>query len=111
MKQFFLMLLTCICFDYLGNAQSGNTDAVAQALALRMRDSLQLSNGQKDSIYAINVQLNELSTAVRAQGQPDSLQSRLQRIEYTRDPLYRAVLGIDKFLLYKRKKVALLTGN
>ncbi len=111
MKQFFFLLLIFICSGYHANAQTGNPDPAAQELTQRMRDSLQLSNGQKDSIYAINVQLNELSTAVRAQGQPDSLQVRLQRIEYTRDPLYLPVLGIDKFLLYKRKKVALLTGN
>ncbi|WP_199119243.1 hypothetical protein [Pedobacter sp. ASV28] len=105
------MLVICISCSYHAIAQTGSPDAAAQALTQRMRDTLQLRNGQRDSIYAINVHLNELSSAVRAQGQPDSLQPRLQRIEYTRDPLYLPVLGIDKFLLYKRKKVALLTGN
>ena len=108
-----LLLGVFLLLGYRGAAQATTSDEAALQLATRMRDSLMLSTTQYDSIYAINQQINQRNTAARLQysQQSDSLQASLQRIEYSRDPLYRPVLGVDKYLLYKSKKRALLTGN
>lgn len=113
MKRYFVLIAVLLSIGFRGTAQAVNNDAPAQRLAMRMRDSLSLSAGQYDSIYAINQRINQLNTAARLQyaQQIDSLQASLQRIEYGRDALYRPVLGVDKYLLYKRKKIKLLTAE
>jgi hypothetical protein len=113
MRYYFATLLVLFFFSQPAHTQPAGEFDPAMALATRMKDSLLLTTGQKDSIYTVNLQLNNLRTAAREQyqQQPDSLQHRLQQIEYSRDPLYRPILGVEKFLLYKSKKRALLTAN
>ena len=110
-------LTMIIFFLSLGVTQSfcqtgGSGTAFAEKVANRMRDSLSLSSIQRDSIYAINLRLMQESQAARAKNlPPDELQAELQLIERSRDKLYKAVLGQDKFLLYKPRKYALVFAD
>ena len=81
-------------------------------IAQKMQDSLYLSSEQRDSIYAINNRLQSQKMQARMQyAGADSIQYHLQRIENTRDSLYKPVLGAEKYLLYKQKKRNLISAN
>lgn len=77
-----------------------------------MKDSLLLSDKQKDSIYSLNIRLNNEKAQLRSQyADMDSLQYHTQRVEASRDSLYRTVLDEEKYRLYKTKKRNLITNN
>lgn len=93
-------------------AQQGPGEQRAETTALRMRDSLALDASQKDSILAINLRLLEQGRQARSSITDLSLlTTELQRIENQRDGLYRVVLGVDKYVLYKQKKRSLIAAN
>ena len=107
-----LILLLFFSFFLAGsvNAQSYAT-AVADRIAQRMKDSLSLSAGQKDSIYAVNIRLHNQKALLRQQYTSiDSLEYHTQLVERTRDSLYMRVLGDEKYLLYKSKKRNLISN-
>lgn len=108
-----LVILFFVSGTNLVFSQSGPSgSAFAEKVANRLRDSLGLSSVQRDSIYAINVRLLERSQAVRARNlSQGETQVALQLIENSRDSLYKRVIGTEKFLLYKPKKIALVFSH
>ncbi|HKZ67025.1 MAG TPA: hypothetical protein VJ111_11735 [Chitinophagaceae bacterium] len=112
MKNIFLvitLLASCTLF-------SQQTDSIGKALSakisVKMKDSLNLSEKQQAAIYEINKQLSDKSMMVWKQyGQRDSVQRFLQRIENTRDSLYKTVLPNEKYWLYREKKSSLVNNN
>lgn len=81
-------------------------------IAQKLQDSLGLSMVQRDSLYALNNRLQSQKMQVRLQyAGTDSLGYYFQRIENTRDSLYRPVLGDAKYLLYQQKKRYLISAN
>lgn len=94
-------------------AQTGGSDTlVSGRIAQKMKDTLSLSAQQKDSIYAVNMHLAGQKGIVRQQySNSDSLQYYIQRVERSRDSLYRGVIGEEKYLLYKSKKRNLVNNN
>ncbi len=110
-KSVFFVFLTC--FGYVkGSAQSVHGPTVHLRIAQKLQDTLGLSAAQKDSIYSINHQLQNKKMLARQQYTgTDSLGYHLQRIENTRDSLYKPVLGAEKYLLYKQKKRNLISAN
>ncbi len=82
---------------------------LAQAIAERMKDTLELSGVQQERLYRINLRLAEQKIAVRGRyAHTDSLTIYIQAIENTRDSLYRHVLGPNRFPLYLQKKTQLI---
>jgi hypothetical protein len=114
MKKICLLLLVSAFFgkEHV-SAQSSIQTALAERIAGRLKDSLSLSGAQKDSIYAINMLIANQKNALRStyQSDPDALQFHTQRVEHTRDSLYRPVLGEEKYLLYRQKKNNLVNNN
>ena len=104
---FFFLFCANVC-----DAQQ-STEQTALSIANRLKDTLGLSVIQKDSIYAINLHLNNQKSLVRSQyTQQDSIQKYIQRIESTRDNLYRQVFSDDnKYMMYKTKKLKLLANH
>jgi hypothetical protein len=92
--------------------QSPVSEQIAHKIANKMKDSLGLSDQQCKGIFNINMQLHQQKHDARQQdpGNP-SLGSYLQRIENTRDSLYKAILPDDKFILYKQKKRYLISAE
>ena len=84
----------------------------AGKVAEKMKDSLSLTETEQEQIYNINMQLHDQKTLVRTQYEGNvSLGIKIQRIENTRDSLYRTILKEDKFILYQQKKTALINNN
>lgn len=113
MKHVFI-LCVLICVGAAVNAQQATpAEALAQRIATKMRDSLQLSSAQKDQVYAINLQLHNQKMQVWQQhgGADALLQQQLQRVENQRDSLYRPVLSDEQYRLYLHKKRALVNNK
>jgi hypothetical protein len=92
--------------------QSTPATTVANHIAQKMKDTLGLSDSQKEQLYQINMQLHEAKMAKRQQyAGSDSLRLRLQWVENTRDSLYRTVLNEEKYQLYIEKKKTLVSNQ
>lgn len=104
-----IVLLTVIC----AKAQNQTTASeLAEKIAQRMKDSLSLSAEQKSTIYTINMQLHTQKQNYRQQySNIDSLQYHIQRVESTRDSLYKNVIGQELYLQYKSRKRNLISNN
>jgi hypothetical protein len=96
-------------------AQNTNGPAVqlAQKIAQKMKDSLDLTGDQKNSIYDVNMNLhNQKQTARTANaGNPQLMTTAIQNIEKTRDSLYQPILTVPQYDLYKQKKRNLVSSN
>ena len=93
-------------------AQTVSAAAVAERIANKMKDSLNLNNAQRNQIFAVNVLINNRKSDVRQQyTNTDSIRYHIQRIENRRDSMYHNILAEPKYLLYKQKKRFLVTAN
>ena len=85
---------------------------LAKKIADKMKDSLALTEQQRNSIFDINMQIHNQKMEKRKQYANDPLLgNQLQKVENTRDSLYRAVLPEDKFILYKKKRTNIVNNN
>lgn len=110
MKLLITIFLLC-CFQ-LANAQSDPATALANKIAVKMKDSLSLTEQQQQQVYQLNLQLHQSKINVRQQyAGTDSLRLRVQWVENTRDSLYRGVLTTEQYLLYLQKKRNLINNN
>lgn len=107
----FLCLKTVLLFTLFVAAQN-TPEQLSQHIAQKMKDSLFLTDVQKQSVYEVNMQLYGQKLAVRQQyNHSDSLGLKLQRIENRRDTLYFPLLSPQQYQLYKEKKRALISNN
>jgi len=111
MNKLFISLFVTIIFCSQILAQSPAENLSAK-IAQKMKDSLSLSNVQKNQLYAINMRLCGQKETVRQQyAATDSLRIKIQKIENTRDSLYSTVLTNQQLILYKPKKRNLVNNN
>lgn len=109
MKYIFFLIVVLYS---MGSYSQTPAEQLANNLADRFKDSLALTSQQRGLLYDVNISLHNQKQAVRAQyQQPDSLRFHFQRIENTRDSLYRPIIGEEKYILYKEKKRFLLSGQ
>lgn len=108
-KIIFLSLFVCFSFSARSQSIAHN---VALHIAQKMKDSLDLSVNQKGQLYGVNMQLyNKKTLARKKYAGSDSVRISIQKIENTRDSLYKNILATDKYLLYKQKKLNLISNN
>jgi hypothetical protein len=101
-------LLTC----EISEAQSTQAIEVAEKISQKMKDSLDLNEEQRKNVYALNIRLHSRKMEVRQKfAETDSLSRYFQRIENTRDSLYREILPEEKYLLYRQKKKNLVNND
>lgn len=112
MKKIFMVTLLLTTINAAVCAQVGIGQGIAIKMARRMKDSLGLSTTEQQQLYIINLQLyNKKNELWSKYSNEDSLFIHTQKIEDTRDSLYKAVLINDKYLLYKQKKRLLISNN
>jgi len=109
MRNFFLSLL--VFFVGVGVKAQNVPENISSRIAQKMKDSLSLSEVQKTSIYTINMDIHNRKAVVWQQAETDSVGVGLQRIENTRDSLYRPILTDEQYILYKNKKKNLISAN
>jgi hypothetical protein len=111
MKLSILFVLLMGGFSHLSTAQTP-AESIASKIADKMKDSLSLTQAVRDQIYTINMNLHAQKMNSRAVYlDPSDLRPQLQKIENTRDSLYRTVLSAEKFQLYQQKKRSLVNNN
>jgi Predicted membrane protein len=109
MKPYILLLGLVLSINTIKAQDNPIAKQIAERIAQRMADSLQLTQEQKIKIYSINMQLGKEKQQLRGdKSQSANLQSRFQQIENKRDALYQGVLPQDKYLLYIQKKQNLI---
>lgn len=107
-----LITFLLLCSFQLARAQSDPAAILANKIAVKMKDSLLLTDGQKQQVYQLNLQLHQSKATVRQQyAGTDSLRLRVQWVENTRDSLYRGVLDSEQYQLYLQKKRNLINNN
>jgi len=114
MKRILILAVILFTIESAGYSQQSPVDAYATKVANRMKDSLNLNTEQRSQLYTITKQLGEQQKAVWTEySESDSvlIKMSLQRIENTRDTLYRPVLGEQKYPVYLQKKRVLINNN
>lgn len=112
MKKIFILLLL-IGYGVASNAQTGQAELLSDKIAKKMSDTLSLTQNQRSQIYATNMLLHKQKENIWRQfeNQDSLLNVHIQRIENTRDSLYKPILGDVKYLQYKQKKRYLISNN
>lgn len=109
------ILISCFLlasYASLRAQQATSPEALAQRIAQRIKDTLNLSHDQQQALYTINMQLHNQKMEYRRQyGNNSALGTYLQQVENTRDSLYKAIIPTEKFGLYKQKKRMLVNNN
>lgn len=109
-RRIFLFIFLAIASFSL-KAQSLPED-LANHIAQKITDTLQLSDAQKDLIYTVNLQLHYQKMNMRQNyNDSDSLSYYIQQVENTRDSLYSNILPPEVYTLYLEKKETLIKAN
>lgn len=110
MKTYWILLICVLCYGAAA-AQTGPAEELLQRQALRMKDSLQLDTSLHRKVVDINRWLQQEKQQARQQyKEVDLLTQAFQRIENKRDSLYKAVLPLQKYEIYKQKKSTLINN-
>jgi len=113
-KIFFSISFVIISLSVFAQSSNQQDDGerLARKIAKSMKDSLDLTGAQMNQLYDINFSIHNQKKQARLQyTNRDSVGRALQRIEGTRDSLYRVVIPMEKFDAYKRKKRNLVNNN
>jgi hypothetical protein len=105
-----------LVFVFLAVAFASKSQTYSQTLSLKiadkLKDSLQLSERQKQALFQVNLQMEaDKSEARRLYKLTDSLTKKIQRIENKRDSLYRPFMNEEQYQKYKSKKRSLISNN
>lgn len=115
MKNILILLVAIASFNNKSWAQTQPSVAaqeVANKIAQKMKDSLNLTDTQKNQLYEANISLYQQKFSVRQQySNMDSLRIKTQRIENTRDSLYSNILPVSKYQQYLQRKQQLISIN
>lgn len=114
MKRKYFLLVCLVVMINCGQLVQGQNPAtqLANHIANKMRDTLNLTNPKRNQVFAINMYLHNRKMIVRQQTtDPELLRTRLQRVEHMRDSMYQGILTPAKYLLYLQKKRFLVSSN
>jgi hypothetical protein len=115
MKLIILFFASCLSlsFSYAQpNNQIDNGQRLAKKVAQKIKDSLNLTGQQMNQLADINLNVHNQKKQVMSSGwSRDSIGRQLQRIENTRDSLYKQVIPAEKFEAYRKKKRNLVNNN
>jgi uncharacterized sporulation protein YeaH/YhbH (DUF444 family) len=112
MKKIFILIPLLLLVTGFLQAQQTPSVQLAQRIAQKMKDTLTLTNPQRNQIFQINMQLHDRKQEVRQQTtNQDTLRIKFQRIERKRDSLYHTIMSDSKYQLYLQKKRNLVNNN
>lgn len=110
MKVFFLIVSLTISTLFAKSQDSRPGQLTSIQIAKRMKDTLNLTAAQYRAIYQANLQLLEQKMAIRQRfSNRDSLTIHIQKVENSRNKLYRAILDSSQYRIYKNKKISLIS--
>lgn len=87
-------------------------ERLAKKIAKQLKDSLNLTGSEMNQLFTINLSIHQQKKQLMSSGQNREVIGKgLQRIENTRDSLYKQVIPANKFELYRSKKRNLVNNN
>ena len=113
-KIYLSLSLTLALLSSFGiSAQSSTTaEQIAERIAQKMKDSLNLTSQQKTGVYNVNMYIaNQKALARQQYVGSDSLTRFIQQAEGKRDSLYRTVIPDSLYQIYRQKKRTLISAN
>jgi hypothetical protein len=110
MKRFiFLLIIISAMVSWIAAQNSSTSTHLAEKIAQKMADTLQLSSIEKSKILSINLELQRQKLDARTNSNDMAVLTRkIQSIENKRDSLYKTVLSVQKYELYMHKKQSLI---
>ncbi len=107
-----VLFLAAMQQSYGQNNVPAKGQLLAERMAQRMRDSLDLNATERQKICEINLSLYKRKEDAwkSAGGNTNAIQKQLQQIENTRDAQYKEVLDAEKFAAYKQKKKFIISN-
>jgi hypothetical protein len=113
MKKLTILSLILIVYNNTTQAQQAPSEQLSFRLSQRLKDSLSLTEAQRQSIYQINLELHNQKSIVWQQydGSDSLIRANLQLIENKRDSLYKPLLSDEQYIKYKQKKRSLVSSN
>ena len=106
------LTLLGLLLSTFGFSQLSQGDQVSSNLTQKLNDSLQLSSKELILIDSLNkhIQLQKMLQWKELKNR-DELRIQLQKIESSRDSLYRLVLTDEKYWLYRQSKSNLINNQ
>jgi archaellum component FlaG (FlaF/FlaG flagellin family) len=114
MKKIIITIVVCfLCQQIKAQAANAAATQLANHIAQKMKDTLNLTQAQRNQVYDVNLLLHNQKQQARTQntGTPQQLTLQIQNIEKTRDSLYQPILTAPQYELYRQKKRNLVTNN
>lgn len=109
-----LVIATLFFFTVNVHAQKQDTPEaqVAHKMADKMADSLGLTKQQRAKLFSINMEIARKKTEARKKSTDRTVvQKELQKIENSRDSLYKQVLTIEQHSSYLKRKRNVINNN
>jgi len=112
-KKTIILYIALSMFAINVKSQTTNpAEQVADKIARKMKDTLNLTGLQRNQIYDVNMSLHyQKQVARQLYTAYDSLTTAIQAVEGKRDSLYLPILGQVKYQLYLSKKRNLVNNN
>jgi hypothetical protein len=111
-KKIILFAIITILSINVKSQPANAAEQLADKIAKKMKDTLNLTGQQKHQIYNVNMSLhNQKQAARQTYTNQNQLTIAIQGIEHTRDSLYLPILGQEKYQLYLLKKRHLINNN
>lgn len=110
MKKLIFPFALMVCLQTV-QAQNQPGEVVAARVADRLRDSLNLTKVQRDSVYNVHIYLHRQKKLVFESFSDDAVEGKLQQVENSRDSLYQHILSAQQYRQYRQKKRTLISAN
>lgn len=108
-----LLLLGFFTIPAVATCQESPAESLARKIAKKIGDSLVLSIQERADILSVNLSIAAQKKAVFQNAAiADSVKAgQLQTIENSRDSLYKRIIGVERFEVYKIKKKSIVNKN
>jgi len=109
----FIVMLCAFVIPFVACSQEDQAETLAKKIAQRLGDTLALSIQERADVLSANLSIvAQKKTVFLNEAMPDSVKAvKLQAIENTRDSLYRRIIGLERFEVYKNKKKSIVNNN
>jgi hypothetical protein len=102
MEKICLMITTCllVCSSVVLGQKADS--AIANRTVKRMRELFSLTASQEQDLYQTGVTINNSRRQVfKTYWKTDSFRVQMAKVDSTADALYKAIVGVDNYKLYK----------
>ena len=106
------MLFNCAILTNVLYGQSGSAETAANRDAIKIKDSLSLTDPQRQQIFKFSKEFHLQKQSIKQKfSSQDSIGFYVQKIAIVRDSMYRFAMPINKYELFLQKKNNLIVND